>query len=69
MTLWLDTDVRKFDTDAILFREIQRKKMDISMFKLHFQCGLGKSQVKYARKMITHVCFIAFTLAGSLDDV
>ena len=62
-------DVRKFDADAILFRDIQHKKMDISMFKLHFQCGLGKNQVKYARITITHVCFIALTLARSLDDV
>ena len=36
------------------------------MFKPHFQCGLGLNQVKYARITITHVCFIALTLAGSL---
>ena len=29
MTLWLRNDVRKFGSDAILFREIQCKKMDI----------------------------------------
>ena len=32
---------REFDTDAILFREIQCKKRDILMFKGRFQCGLG----------------------------
>ena len=34
------------------------------MLKWHLQCGLGLNQVKYAR--ITHVCFIALTLARSL---
>ena len=29
MTLWRCNDVRKFDADAILFREIKCKKMDI----------------------------------------
>ena len=29
MTLWRRNDVRKFDADAILFREIKRKRMDI----------------------------------------
>ena len=29
MTLWRRNDVRKFDTDAILFREIKCEKMDI----------------------------------------
>ena len=36
------------------------------MFKRRFQCGLCWNQVKYARITITHVCFIALTLAGSL---
>ena len=36
------------------------------MFKRCFQCGLCWNQVKYARITITHVCFIALTLAGSL---
>ena len=36
------------------------------MFKRRFQCGLCRNQVKYARITITHVCFIALTLAGSL---
>ena len=31
-----------------------------------FQCELGWNKVKYARITITHVCFIALTLAGSL---
>ena len=34
------------------------------MFKQHFQCKLGWNKVKYARITITHVCFIALTLAG-----
>ena len=29
MTLWRRNDVRKFDADAILFREIKRKRRDI----------------------------------------
>ena len=28
MTLWRRNDVRKFDADAILFREIKRKRRD-----------------------------------------
>ena len=36
------------------------------MFKRRFQCGLGWNRVKYARRTITHVCFIALTLARSL---
>ena len=47
-------------------REIMCKKRDILMFKLHFRCSLGWNQVKYARITITHVCFIALTLAVSL---
>ena len=65
-TLWERNDVQKFDPDAILFREIQCKKTDILMLKRRFQCDLGWNQVKYARIMITHVCFIALTLAQSL---
>ena len=30
MTLWRRNDVRKFDADAILYREIKCKKMDVS---------------------------------------
>ena len=66
VTLWRPYDIRKFDADAILFREIQCKKMDILMFKRCFQGGLGKNQVKYARMTITHVCFIVLILAGSI---
>ena len=29
MTLWRRNDVRKFESDAILFREIKRKRRDI----------------------------------------
>ena len=36
------------------------------MFKRRFQQGLCSNQVKHARITITHVCFIALTLAGSL---
>ena len=43
MTLLRRNDVRKFDPDAILFREIQCKKRDILMFKRHFQCNLEYS--------------------------
>ena len=41
-------------------------EMDNLMFQQHFQCKFGWNKVKYARITITHVCFIAFTLAGSL---
>ena len=59
-------DVRKYTADAILFREIQCKKMDNLMFQQRFQCEFSWNKVKYARITITHVCFIALTLAGSL---
>ena len=64
MTLWRNNDIQKFDPDAILFREIQCKKMYIVMFKRPFQCGLGWNQVIYVRIAITHVRFI-----GPSDDV
>ena len=51
MTLWRRFDVRKFDADAILLREILCKRRGILMFKRRFQCGLD---------------FIALTLAGPL---
>ena len=66
LTLWRCNDVQIFDADIILFKEIQGKKMDILMFKRRFQCGLGLNQVKYVRIAITHVNFIALTLARSL---
>ena len=59
-------DVRKYKGNTILFREIQCKKMNNLMFQQRFQYELGWNEVKYARIMITHVCFIALTLAGSL---
>ena len=68
MMLWRCNDVRKFDAEAILFREMQCKKLDILMFKHRFQTGLGKSQVKYARTAITHVSFIVCTLTGFLGQ-
>ena len=66
MTLWRCNDIQKFDADAILFREIQCKKMDILMFKQCFQCVFEWKLIKYARIVITYVCFIALTLAGFL---
>ena len=59
-------DVRKYTADTILLREIQCKKMNNLMFEQRFQSELGWNKVNYARIMITHVCFIALTLAGSL---
>ena len=35
---WRRNDVRKFDADAILFKEIKRKRRDL-MFKQRFQRG------------------------------
>ena len=49
-----------------MLRESQCKKRDILMFLQRFQCEFGWNKVKYARIMITHVCFIALTLAESL---
>ena len=37
-----------------------------NVFAVFFQCTFGWNKVKYARITITHVCFIALTLAGSL---
>ena len=64
MTLWPRYDFENFTADAILFREIQCKKMDNLMFEHGFQFIFGWNKVKYARITITHVCFIALTLAG-----
>ena len=44
MTLWRRYDVRKFDADTILFREILCKKRDILIFKQRFQSALGSSR-------------------------
>ena len=66
MMLWRRYVVRKYTADAILLREIQCKKMDNLMYQQRFQCEFGWNKVKYARITITHVCFIALTLAGSL---
>ena len=66
MTLWRRNDIRKFDADALLFREIQYKKRDILMIKQRFQCGFHWNKVKYVGITITHVCFTALTLAWSL---
>ena len=49
------------------FREIQCKKMDVLMFYQRFQRQLSWNKEKYAIIAITHVCFIALTLARSLD--
>ena len=62
MTLWRQNDIRKFNADAILFREIQCKTRDILMLKRHFKRGLALNKVNYARITITHVCSIVLTL-------
>ena len=63
-------DIKKISCSTqlsiILFREIQCKKREILMFKRRFQCSFCWNQLLYARITITHVCFIALTLAGSL---
>ena len=43
----MQSDVRKLDADAILFREFQCKKWDILTLKCRFQCRFGWNQVKY----------------------
>ena len=45
------------------------KKIDNLIFYQRFQCELGWNKVKHARISITHVCLIAFTLAGPSEDV
>ena len=54
--------------DMILFGENQCKKNGILRYivLVLFWWAFAWNQVKYARIMITHVCFIALTLAGSL---
>ena len=59
----------KLQADAILYREIQHKKKDIFMFKQVFSVEIGLNQVKYARIIITYVCFIALSLACPSGDV
>ena len=66
MKLWRRYEVRKWTASAILFRDIQCKKMDSLTFQQRFGCELGWIKVKYARIKITYVCFIALTFAGSL---
>ena len=61
-TLWRRNDIRKFDADAILFWEINCKKTNIKCLSDVFSAVC----VIYARITVTHICFIAWTLAGSL---
>ena len=42
MTLWRRFDFRKFTADAILFRDIQCKKMDLLMFNSGISAHLIK---------------------------
>ena len=57
-----------FAANAILFREIQSKKMDVLMFQQLFQGEFGINKVNYARITITQ-CFIALPFAGPSGDV
>ena len=66
MILQQSYDVQKFTGNIILFREMQCKKRNILTFKQSFKCQFGWNKVKYAKIRITHVYFIALTLAGSL---
>ena len=59
ITLRRRYNIRQFDADAILLREIQCKKSNISMFKRRFQCGFTFpyfDRVKYARSYNDHIC-------------
>ena len=42
------------------------EKMANLLFQQRFRSEFGWNKVNYARITITHVCFIALTLAGSL---
>ena len=42
---------------------VENEQFNVSQ---RFRCELGWNKVKYARLTITHVSFIALTLAGSL---
>ena len=64
MTLWLRYNVRKFDADAILFREIQCFNV-CGTFSVRFSLKSGK-----ICKNSDHTClFHCITLAGPSDDV
>ena len=45
--------------DAILFRDIKSKDIDALMLEQCFQCEFCINKVKYARKTITRLRFIA----------
>ena len=64
MTLWRRNDVRKFDTDTILFREIKHKRKDNKCLSDVFSAV--KKSGKICKNKDHNVCFIALTLAGSL---
>ena len=68
MTLWRRNNVRKLTLTPFCLRN-QVCEKGYLMFKRRFQRCLCRNQVKYARITITHVCFIALTLAGPSDDV
>ena len=61
--------VRNLTPGTILLIKIQRKKMDILMFKHRFQCEFGCNDVKYARITTTHVCYIALYLPAPSRDI
>ena len=51
MMFWQDNEVQKFGADAILFREIKCKKMDIFMFKRCYQCVICWNQVNMQEEL------------------
>ena len=68
--LWrCDDDMTLESTQPTPFclKKTSVKKMDNLMFLQRFQCKSDWNKVKYARITITHICFIALTLAGSLE--
>ena len=65
MTLWRRNDVRKLTLTPFCFEKSSVRKWIFNVlatFSGRFMLKSGK----YARITITHACFIALTLAGSL---
>ena len=67
-SIWRCGDVMTFESLTLtpFCFEQSRIRKGYLMFKRRIQSGLCWNQVKHARITITHVCFIALTLAGSL---
>ena len=66
--IWRCGDIKMFESLTLTPFCFEKSSVIKGIFnvKPRFQRGLYWNQVKYARITITHVCFIALTLVGSL---